>query len=125
MSSTTKKKPKQLSKAMVDALSSAKTAIRSTATMIEGDVKDIYELGEDRGTPIQTAEVLIEGEEEARRYVFRGADTIVAIFGKPNADGLLSKVEYNEDGIPSSMSVPDVPPNSEDVRWYSLRKSAA
>jgi hypothetical protein len=120
--STRKKKPKQLSPEMVKALSAAKVAIRSTADMIEGDIVDIYEIGDDRGVPIQSAEVQIEGESEPRRYVFKGADTITSIFGKPDEEEQLSKIEYDEDGIPLRMSVPDVGENPEGVRWYQLRK---
>ncbi len=117
---------KSLSPEMVQALTAAKVAIRSTAEMLQADIVDIYELGDDPNTkePIQSVEVQIPGEEDIRRYVFKGTDTINHIFGTPDEKNHLSNLEYNDEGVPIKMEVPDVGANDKGVRWYQLKKSS-
>ena len=117
-------KAKQLTDAMLEALTQAKTSIRTVHTMIPVKIVDIYEIGEDKrtGDPIQPLEVQVEGEDSVRNYVIKGADTIVSVFGKAK-NGKLANVEYDEEGTPLSMKVPDCNADDTGTRWFQLKKA--
>jgi hypothetical protein len=117
-------KAKQLSDAMLEALTQAKTSIRTVHPMIPVTIVDIYEIGEDKrtGDPIQPLEVQVEGEDSVRNYVIKGADTITSIFGKAK-NGKLANVEYDAEGTPLSMKVPDCNADDTGTRWFQLKKA--
>ena len=124
---TKTKKQEELEALLKEASDYARTAIRSNAEMIEVQIIDWYEQGNDKNTgePIQPIEVKVDGEEDIRRYSVKGTDAIVSCFGKPvtkNGITKYSNVTYNDEGIPSSCFVPDIQPGKDGTFWYSIRK---
>jgi hypothetical protein len=108
--------------AVQKALAKARTAVRSQIEFIPAEVVDLYEDGcdPDDGSPIQPFEVLVN--EEIRRYIIRGEESIIAVLGEPDENGLFAEVKYDKEGIPKTMNVPDCKPNAKGDYWWGLRK---
>lgn len=126
---TAEQDKEELEALLMKASDDARSKVRSNVDFIENaKVKDWFAYGNDRNTGdlIQTVEVFVNEETEARKYVIKGTDAIVICFGKPKLEGnrvVYSNVTYNENGVPETCKVPDIEPNAEDgARWFSLQK---
>lgn len=113
---------KKLSAEYIKALNKARTSvIKKDVEFVESVIQAIYELGvhPTLGHPIQAGEFIID--KKVRNMIFSEVRTIEAVFGEVKEDGTLANIGY-EDGIPKTLSIPDIVPNQEDQYWYTLPK---